>query len=311
MHVIRIATRNSPLALCQSNWVANELKNHHANLKIELVPMTTEGDQLLAFSLAKIGGKGLFVKELEKALLENRADIAVHSMKDVPVEFPQGLELSAICAREDVRDVFVSNHFQQIKDLPLNAKIGTSSLRRQALLKAHRPDLEIIPLRGNVQTRLNKMVTQSLDGIILAAAGLHRLQENQLIKEYINTDLLLPAIGQAALGIEVRENDANIQDYLKPLICERTTICIKAERALNRYLHGGCQVPIGGLAALDQSGKHLLLRGLVADPDGSQIIQGEISGLSLDAENLGEQLAKDLLAKGAGKILEKVYAERE
>lgn len=304
---VRIATRKSALALWQAEYVKAQLEHFHPGINVELVPMTTKGDIILDTPLAKVGGKGLFVKELEVAMLENRADIAVHSMKDVPVEFPEGLGLEIICPREDPRDAFVSNTINSLAELPQGAIVGTSSLRRQCQIKAMRPDLDIRDLRGNVNTRLKKLDNGEYDAIILAAAGLIRLEMPERIREYIAAEVMLPANGQGAVGIECRTDDATIKTLLAPLACEETRIRVIAERAMNRALEGGCQVPIGSYAVLN--GQELHLRGLVGAVDGSEILTGEVHGKLTEAEQLGNQLAEDLLAKGADKILRQVYQQ--
>lgn len=303
--ILRIATRKSPLALWQANYVSDLLKKHHPELKIELVTMTTQGDKILDTPLAKVGGKGLFVKELETGMLEGKADIAVHSMKDVPVEFPTGLHLAVICEREDPRDAFVSNNFKSLKELPQGARLGTSSLRRQSQIAAIRPDLKIIDLRGNVNTRLKKLDNGEYDAIILAAAGLKRLEFDDRITQFIGTDICLPAIGQGAVGIECRTDDARVLNLIAPLNDNKTQIRVLAERAMNQRLQGGCQVPIAGYAEYDRG--IVLLRGLVAQVDGKQIIRGEIAGPPENAEELGNVLAEDLLSRGADKILNELY----
>jgi len=304
-NIVRIATRKSPLALWQAEFVKAELLKHHPDLQIELVKMVTQGDKILDTPLAKVGGKGLFVKELEVGMLEGDADIAVHSMKDVPVEFPEGLHLAVICEREDPRDAFVSNTYASIDDLPHGAKVGTSSMRRECQLRSHRPDLEILSLRGNVNTRLRKLDEGEYDAIILAAAGLIRLGFEERIKHAIDPLFSLPAIGQGAVGIECRSNDKRINDLIAPLNHAETAIRVRAERAMNNRLEGGCQVPIGGFAVLDNG--NILLRGLVGKPDGTEIIRGDITGKAEDAETLGTTLADDLLSRGAKEILQEVY----
>lgn len=305
--VLRIATRESALALWQANYVKDRLEAAHKELMVELVPMTTKGDQILDTPLAKVGGKGLFVKELEVAMLEGRADIAVHSMKDVPVEFPDGLMLHTICEREDPRDAFVSNTYQDFESLPAGAIVGTSSLRRQCQIKALRPDLEIRDLRGNVNTRLRKLDEGQYDAIILAAAGLIRLEMPERIKQYMPTEVLLPANGQGAVGIECRSDDEQVKQYLSVLEHAETRARVLTERAMNRKLEGGCQVPIGAYAEVD--GETIYLRGLVGAVDGSQIIRGTIEGNIEQGEELGQQLAQQLLDKGADSILQEVYAD--
>ena len=299
--ILRIATRQSPLALWQAEFVKAELEKLHSELTVELVPMVTRGDKILDTPLAKIGGKGLFVKELEHAMLEKRADIAVHSMKDVPMEFPEGLGLSVICEREDPRDAFVSNTYKKLDDLPQGAKVGTCSLRRQCQILAKSPDLEILELRGNVGTRLSKLDEGNYDAIILASAGLKRLGLSERIAHEIESDWMLPAGGQGAVGIECRTDDERILNYLAPLNHPTTAFRVKAERAVNNHLQGGCQVPIGVYSQID--GDQIHIEALVGKIDGSQIIQDQISGSIDQAESLGIQLAESLLAAGAGEIL--------
>lgn len=305
--LVRIATRKSALALWQAEFVKAELERFHTDVRVELVPMSTQGDIILDTPLAKIGGKGLFVKELEQAMLEGRADIAVHSMKDVPVEFPEGLELHTICEREDPRDAFVSNNFANLNALPQGAIVGTSSLRRQCQIKALRPDLDIRDLRGNVNTRLGKLDDGQYDAIILAAAGLIRLEMESRIADYIEPEVSLPANGQGAVGIECRIDDEVTKVLLAPLEHTQTRIRVNAERAMNRHLEGGCQVPIGAYALVD--GEQVHLRGLVGAVDGSEILRDEVTGHINDAEKLGIELAKKLLAQGADKILAEVYRD--
>ncbi len=291
----------------QAEYVRDRLLEAHPGLQVELLGMTTQGDKILDSPLAKIGGKGLFVKELEVSMLEGESDIAVHSMKDVPVAFPDGLHLAVICEREDPRDAFVSNRFATLTDLPQGARVGTSSLRRQCQIRALRPDLKILDLRGNVNSRLRKLDDDGYDAIILAAAGLIRLGFHDRITQFIDTDTSLPAIGQGAVGIECRSDDARINALLAPLNHRPTQIRVLAERAMNNRLEGGCQVPIGGHATLDGDAIHL--RGLVGEPDGSKIISGEVRGLASDAEALGIKLADDLLSRGAATILNKLYGK--
>lgn len=304
-NIIRIATRQSPLALWQAYYVRDRLLAQHKDLSVELVPMMTKGDIILDSPLAKVGGKGLFVKELEIALLEKRADIAVHSMKDVPIEFPQGLGLVTICEREDPRDALVSNRYQTIDQLPQGSIVGTSSLRRQCQLRARRPDLIVRDLRGNVGTRLAKLDRGDYDAIILAAAGLKRLQLIERINSYLSAEESLPAVGQGAVGIECRLDDQPTRALLTPLNDRLTSIRVRAERAMNTHLEGGCQVPIGSYALIE--GETLWLRALVGEPDGSQIITAERRGHIDDAEQIGITLAEELLAKGAREILQRVY----
>lgn len=303
---LKIATRQSPLALWQANYVKDRLQQLYPDLTIELVPMVTKGDVILDSPLAKIGGKGLFVKELENALLNKEADIAVHSMKDVPMQFPEGLGLAVICQREDSRDAFVSHSYRTFAELPQGAVVGTSSLRRQCQLKALRPDLDIRSLRGNVGTRLSKLDNGDYDAIILASAGLIRLGLADRIASFIDVEQSLPAAGQGAVGIECRTDDAQVQALLAPLADAETTYCVLAERAMNNHLQGGCQVPIGGYAILQQG--QLYLRALVGDIDGSRIIRAEGKSAVENAEVLGVQIAEQLLAQGADKILQAIYS---
>ncbi len=303
---IVIATRKSPLAMWQAEHVAAKLKQAHPDLEVELLGMSTQGDKILDTPLAKIGGKGLFVKELEQGILEGQADIAVHSMKDVPVAFPEGLHLPIIMQREDPRDAFVSNQYNAMEELPEGARVGTSSLRRQCQISANRPDLEILPLRGNVNTRLRKLDDGEYDAIILASAGLIRLGFADRIKTYISTDTSLPAIGQGAIGIECRNNDERVNALLQPLHDADTASCVLAERAMNNRLEGGCQVPIGGHAVLE--GDKLEMRGLVGSTDGKQIIRARSGGHRNEAEQIGIAIAEELLGNGADKILQALYA---
>ena len=303
---LKIATRQSPLALWQANYVKDRLQQLYPDLTIELVPMVTKGDVILDSPLAKIGSKGLFVKELENALLTKEADIAVHSMKDVPMQFPEGLGLAVICQREDPRDAFVSHSYRTFAELPQGAVVGTSSLRRQCQLKALRPDLDIRSLRGNVGTRLSKLDNGDYDAIILASAGLIRLGLADRIASFIDVEQSLPAAGQGAVGIECRTNDMQVQALLAPLADAETTYCVRAERAMNNHLQGGCQVPIGGYAVLQQG--QLYLRALVGDIDGSRIIRAEGKSPVENAEVLGVQIAEQLLAQGADKILQAIYS---
>lgn len=302
---IRIATRQSPLAMWQALYVKEQLQLAHPGLVVELIPMVTKGDIILDTPLAKVGGKGLFVKELELALLESRADIAVHSMKDVPIDFPEGLGLVTICEREDPRDAFVSNHYDSLEQLPAGSIVGTSSLRRQCQLKAQRPDLIIRDLRGNVGTRLGKLDNGDYDAIILAVAGLKRLGLNERIRTPLSAEQSLPAVGQGAVGIECRLDDNETRQLLDALNHSRTAICVKAERAMNTRLEGGCQVPIGSYA-IWQNDK-IWLRALVGSPDGETILRGECLVSPEDAETAGISLAEELLDKGARAILTAVY----
>ncbi len=303
---VLIATRKSPLAMWQAEHVAAALQRAHPGLRVELLGMSTQGDRVLDTPLAKIGGKGLFVKELEQGMLDGRADIAVHSMKDVPVDLPAGLHLPVIMRREDPRDAFVSNHFDGLDALPRGARVGTSSLRRQCQLGASRPGLAILPLRGNVNTRLRKLDEGEYDAIILASAGLIRLGFESRIRAFIEAEQSLPAIGQGAVGIECRVDDERVNALLAPLNDASTAVCVCAERAMNHRLMGGCQVPIAGYATL--AGDELFMRGLVGEPDGSVIVRAEGRARRADAEALGGRLAEELLANGAEPILKALYA---
>ncbi len=304
--IIRIATRKSPLALWQAEHVAARLNQAFPEIKTQLVTMVTKGDKILDAPLAKVGGKGLFVKELEQGMLDGIADIAVHSMKDVPVEFPEGLHLAVILEREDPTDAFVSNRYQSLDDLPADAKIGTSSLRRQCQIKEKFPNAEILSLRGNVNTRLAKLDAGEFDAIILASAGLKRLGMADRITQSLPTTVSLPAMGQGAIGIECRIDDVEVNHILQVLHHEATAICVRAERAMNARLNGGCQVPIGGFAQID--GDNLFMRGLVGHPDGSLIYRAEKTGAVENAEAIGVAIADDLLSQGADKVLQEVYA---
>ncbi|MGD2161270.1 MAG: hydroxymethylbilane synthase [Gammaproteobacteria bacterium] len=306
--LLRIATRKSPLALWQAEHVKARLQQAHPGLEVELVTMSTRGDKILDTPLAKIGGKGLFVKELEQGMLEGTADIAAHSIKDVPMEFPQGLHLATILEGEESCDAFVSNKYDSVDELPQGAIVGTCSLRRRCQLLSRRPDLVIRDLRGNVNTRLAKLDNGEFDAIVLACAGLLRLEMDQRIRQRIPAELILPAVGQGAIGLEAREGDDETLELLSVLDHQTTRYRILAERALNHRLNGGCQVPIASHGIVDGSDLHL--RALVGEPDGSHIVSGEIRGSVNDAEKLGTELADELLGKGAKEILEKLYAEQ-
>jgi hydroxymethylbilane synthase len=301
---LRIATRKSPLALWQAEHVRARLQQLHPGLQVELVTMSTQGDRVLDSPLAKIGGKGLFVKELEQGMLAGQADIAVHSMKDVPAELPQGLEIGAILEREDPRDAFVSNRFAALAELPQGARVGTSSLRRQCQLRAVRPDLEILDLRGNVNTRLAKLDAGDYDAIVLASAGLKRLGMAQRITRALEPEVMLPAIAQGVIGIECRCDDAAVKALIEPLNHAETGLRTRAERAMNAALAGGCQAPVAGFSII--MGDRIELRGLVGWPNGSAIVRGEISGAAEAAAVLGEQLAWELLEQGARPILDEL-----
>ncbi len=318
---IRIATRQSKLALWQANWVAAQLVKSYPQLSldIQLVKITTKGDKLLDQSLSKIGGKGLFVKELETALLNNEADIAVHSLKDMPAVQPKGLELAVYCKREDPRDVLISKNYKSLAELPLKASVGTSSLRRAAQLKIIRPDLNIVALRGNIDTRLKKALAKDthLDAIILAGAGIHRLYNfnhdhhdphypdlsKNPIREYLPTLNFLPAPGQGIVTIEARSDDNQIKEIIKILNCPETTYCAKAERAFNQMLGGSCELPIAALAKIDLAKSELILSGQLASPDGNKQITASLDGNVAHAVDIGEQLAERILSSGGQSII--------
>ncbi len=300
MKTLIIATRQSPLALAQAHFVKTQLERH-PHLTVNLLPMTTDGDRFLSKPLYNLGGKGLFVKELEQALLDGRADLAVHSLKDMPAQLPSGLQLATYCEREDPRDVFVSRDYAQFHDLPQGARIGTSSLRRQAQLSALRPDLTFIPIRGNVGTRLEKLDHGECAGLILASAGLKRLGLVDQIQHYFALNDCLPAIGQGTLALECRHNDHSTHDLLAILNHPETAICARAERALNAHLNGGCRSPMAGYARLD--GDRLILSALVGSPDGQIIIRAILEGSAGKPEDLGIDVAQMLLVRGAGQFL--------
>lgn len=308
-NTIRIASRESALALWQAEHIKSQLEALHPNLNVEIHGMTTKGDQILDVPLAKIGGKGLFVKELEQSMLRGDTDIAVHSMKDVPMHFPEGLELAVICKRHSPFDAFVSNHYSSVDDLPQGAVVGTSSLRRQSQIQAYRPDLQIKGLRGNVNTRLAKLDAGEYDAIILADSGLKRLGFDDRIKQVLPESISLPAVGQGALGIECRSDDDEIKTLLQPLVDSESDLCVRAERAMNTHLEGGCQVPIAGFAAL--SGSSLSLSALVANNDGSVILRADqqVDLSQSTPEALGVSVAKALLAQGAKEILDQAYLD--
>ncbi|QNW91199.1 hydroxymethylbilane synthase [Acinetobacter seifertii] len=305
MKTLKIATRQSPLALWQAEHIRARLQELHPDLTVELVKFVTQGDKILDTPLAKIGGKGLFVKELEAALLDGRADLAVHSMKDVPMALPEGLTLAVICEREDPLDAFVSNTFEKFADLPQGARVGTSSLRRKSQILKQRPDLQIIDLRGNVGTRLGKLDEGQYDAIILASAGLKRLGLENRIRHTIEPNVSLPAVGQGALGLECRADDQEVLALIQPLLHIETDVCVRAERAFNAYLEGGCQVPIAGYATL-QDGK-IHIEGRVGSPDGQTLLRAEMTDEAHNAQQLGENLARNLLEQGAGDLLKALY----
>ena len=298
---LTIASRESALAMWQAEHIQMRLRQLYPELDVRILGMTTMGDQILNSPLSKIGGKGLFVKELEQAMEEGRADIAVHSMKDVPMTLPEGFSLAAIGEREDPRDAFVSNQFKNLDELPPGSLVGTSSLRRQSQLLARYPHLEISALRGNVGTRLRKLDEGQYSAIILAAAGLKRLGLGNRITALIESGQSLPAVGQGALGIECRSDRQDLMALVQPLNHLETAYCVRAERAMSRALAGSCQVPLGGFAEISQG--RLNLRGFVASPDGSRMVEATVQGDPEQDEALGLQLAEQLLAQGAGEIL--------
>ena len=305
MNTLKIATRQSPLALWQAEHIRERLELLHPGLKVELVTFVTQGDKILDTPLAKIGGKGLFVKELEAALLDGRADLAVHSMKDVPMQLPQGLSLAVTCEREDPFDAFVSNQFENFEALPQGARLGTSSLRRKCQILKQRPDLDVIDLRGNVGTRLSKLDEGQYDAIILASAGLKRLGLQARIRHTLVPEISLPAVGQGALGLECRTDDQQVLDLILPLMHAETDACVRAERAFNAYLEGGCQVPIAGYATLTETG--LSMEGRVGSVDGQTLLKAVVKGPADDAEALGVVLAQELLTQGAGELLKALH----
>jgi hydroxymethylbilane synthase len=309
---ITIGTRGSKLAIWQSEWVKGELERLNPGLEVELKRIKTTGDKILDVPLAKVGGKGLFVKEIEEAMLRGEVDIAVHSMKDVPTEFPEGLHLAVICKREDPRDAFISRKsesggfkYQNFDSLPEGAVVGTSSLRRSSQLLSLRPDLRIAQLRGNVDTRLRKLDEGEFDAIILAAAGIKRLGRQERITRLLPVDVSLPAIGQGAVGIECRIDDVKVLELIEPLRDRVTDICVRAERAFLRRLEGGCQVPIAAHARLEKG--IIAMEGLVGDLEGKRIIRGHIEGPETRFRDLGTSLAEDILSRGGKEILDEVY----
>ncbi|MBW8312094.1 MAG: hydroxymethylbilane synthase [Rhizobium sp.] len=301
MEKIRLATRESALALWQTEHVAARLREAHPGLEVELVPMTTRGDQVLDQPLAEIGGKGLFLKELEVAMLEGRADAAVHSLKDVPMELEGPFELAAVLERADPFDAFVSNQFESLEELPFGARVGTSSLRRQALLRAHRPDLKLLDLRGNVNTRLAKLDAGDYDAIVLACAGLERLGLGGRIRERLQAPRFIPAAAQGAVAVEIRAGDEVTRALFAPLDHEATRLCTRAERAMTRLLGGSCRVPIAAYATLGKD--RISLEGLVGDAKTGQTVRGYASGPVSEPEKLGEQVADMLVARGADALL--------
>lgn len=324
LKTLNIATRKSPLAMWQAEHIKSRLESLYPELEVNLVTMVTQGDKILDTPLAKIGGKGLFVKELEQALYDGRADIAVHSLKDVPMELPEGLILGTYCKRETPTDAFVSNTYDKLEELPQGAVVGTASLRRQCQIKAFRPDLQIKSLRGNVQTRLSKLDAGEYDAIILATSGLKRVELSERIKQEIDIDISLPAVGQGALAIECRADDEAVLALLKPLNDGQARIRLKAERALNRRLEGGCQVPIAAYAVIEKDAeqshqKTLWLRGRVGSEDGTVLLKsdkrieltGDQASREAQAEQLGIDVADELLSLGADSILAAIYADKK
>ncbi len=298
---VRIATRRSQLALWQAEYVAAELRRLHAGLEVELVPMSTRGDQIVDQPLSQIGGKGLFMKELEDGMLRGDADLAVHSMKDIPWRLPDGFELAAVSARADPRDAFLSSQYSSLDELPEGARVGTASLRRQCQLMDRRPDLEIDTLRGNVQTRIGKLDDGQFDAIVLAASGLDRLELDHRITRRLTPEESLPAVGQGVLGIECREGDERVHELVAPFNDAHTAIRTTAERAMNTRLQGSCEVPIAGYAAVEAG--ELRVRGLVGSSDGSEVLRSEARGAPEQAAELGTRLGDDLLSQGADRIL--------
>ena len=305
---LRIGTRGSALALWQAEWVKSQLLAGQQELMVELVVIKTTGDKILDVPLAMVGGKGLFVKEIEEALLDGRADLAVHSVKDMPAELPQGLHLAAMPPREDPRDALISKNGADLDKLPHGARVGTSSLRRAAQLLHLRPDLHIETLRGNVDTRLRKLKTEGLDAIVLAAAGLKRMELSRVISEYLEPERILPAVGQGALGIETRVADVFTNEIVASLIHQQTVITVRAERAFLKRLEGGCQVPIGAYATTED--ETLILTGIVADLKGVRLIRKEMRGDIRQPEVVGESLAEMVLESGGREILAEIYGKQ-
>ncbi|MBW1952713.1 MAG: hydroxymethylbilane synthase [Deltaproteobacteria bacterium] len=300
-----IGTRGSPLALAQARWVQARLEAHHPHLQVTLTIIKTTGDKILDVPLAQVGGKGLFTKEIEQALLAREVDLGVHSMKDVPAELPAGLTISTITTREDWRDALISHRYPRLEDIPAGGRIGTSSLRRRAQLLHQRPDLNIVPLRGNVDTRLRKLAEENLDAIILAVAGLKRLGLEHLITSYLPAPQMLPAIGQGALGLELRRQDTCSQELVACLDDPASRVAVRAERAFLARLQGGCQVPVAALGLLTEG--RLTLEGLISDPEGRLLLREKVEGIPKDAETLGTSLAESLLDQGGREILSQIY----
>ena len=305
---LKIGTRGSSLAVTQSEWIKNMIQSRHPDISVELVRIKTKGDKILNSPLSKIGGKGLFVKEIEDALLRKDIDLAVHSIKDVPAEIPEGLYLPVFPEREDPRDAFISKSYASISDLPEGSSIGTGSLRRSSQILNIRPDLQIVPLRGNVDTRLKRLESGDLKAVILAAAGLNRLGLSDIITQRLPADAFLPAIGQGALGLETRQGDERTLDILSFLNHRPTELVVRAERAFLKRLEGGCQVPIAGFGIIED--RSIILKGMVAELDGGNIIRDKVRGSEDRPEELGFELAERLLSSGADKILSSVYGRK-
>lgn len=302
---VRLGTRGSPLALAQTRWVEAHLQSHHPGLATELVIIKTTGDKLKDVPLAQIGGKGLFIKEIEEALLAGEVDLAVHSLKDMPAELPPGCILGAVPEREDCRDAFISHQYTSLADIPAGGRVGTGSLRRKVQILHRRPDLNVVHLRGNVESRLRKLETEGLDAIILAAAGLKRLGLGHIPRGYLAESDMLPAIGQGALGLEVREDDRIMLDLLKPLNHLPTQVAVTGERAFLARLEGGCQVPVAALGHLENGS--LLLKALISDVEGRQVLQDHLTGKPEEAASMGRRLAEMLLSRGGREILQAIY----
>ncbi len=304
--LIKIGSRGSPLALWQANWIKNQLESLHSEVAVEIVIIKTSGDKIQDVPLAKIGGKGLFVKELEESMLRNEVDFAVHSMKDMPIKFPFTLCIAAVTKRENPFDALISKNDIKLDALPKGAKVGTGSLRRMSQLRHYRPDLKLVPLRGNLDTRIKKLKTEGLDAIILAAAGLIRMGWDDKISEIISHEILLPAMGQGAVGIEARKHDVDNQILLADIDDEDTHLALEAERAVVTQLEGGCNVPIGAFATID--GENILLKGLVASIDGKTVYKTESRGNKLNAKSIGKDLGNTLLDMGGDKIMQEIHS---
>ena len=303
---IKIGSRGSPLALWQANWIKGQLESQNPDIPVEIVIIKTSGDKIQDVPLAKIGGKGLFVKEIEEALLSKDVDFAVHSMKDMPIKFPFALCIASVTKRENPFDALISKNDIKLDDLPKGAKIGTGSLRRISQLLHYRPDLDLVPLRGNLETRIKKLETEGLDAIILAAAGLIRMGWEEQISEIISPEILLPAMGQGAVGIEARKNDVDNQILLADMDDENTHLALDAERAIVTQLEGGCNVPIGAFATIEED--EMTVKGLVASLDGKTIYKKEVKGTKVHAINLGKELGNELLEMGGDKIMQEIHS---